>query len=157
MYKRLLVPLDGSALAETILPVVKEVAGPLDAEVVLLRVVEPISTTQAIATAGVVSPDTATLRELEARQYLRDAEGRLAKKGLQVRTRIALGPPAAAILGAVHTSGADLIAMATHGRSGLGRAMFGSVAEAVLRAAPVPVLLVRTPAKKRPAVKRVEA
>src|SRR5262249_59130615 len=62
------------------------------------------------------------------------------KKGLRVRTRIALGPPGDAILGAVQTSGANLVAMTTHERSGLRRALVGSVAESVPRASPVPVL-----------------
>jgi nucleotide-binding universal stress UspA family protein len=82
---------------------------------------------------------------MEAKRYLHDVERRLSKKGLRVRTRIALGPTASAILGAVQTSAADLVAMTTHGRSGLGRALFGSVAESVLRACPVPVLLIRKP------------
>jgi nucleotide-binding universal stress UspA family protein len=149
MYKRVLVPLDGSALAEAILPFVEQVAGPLGAEVILLRVVEPVSAAGAIATAGVVPPTAYALSELEAKRYLVKAEPRLVKKGLRVRTRIALGPPADAILGAIHTSGADLVAMTTHGRSGLGRALFGSVAESVLRASPVPVLLVRAPARRK--------
>jgi nucleotide-binding universal stress UspA family protein len=147
----MLVPLDGSDLAETILPLVEQVAGPLEAEVILLRVVEPVSTAAALVSAGVVSPDTLARHELEAKRYLAQMEPRLAKKGLRVRTRIALGPPAEAILGAVKTSGADLVAMTTHGRSGLGRALFGSVAESVLRASPVPVLVMRTPARQRPA------
>jgi len=156
MYKRVLIPLDGSELAEAILPFAEQVAGPLDAEVVLVRVVEAVSAAEAIALAGVVAPDTFAVREMEAKRYLHEVERRLSKKGLRVRTRIALGPPAEAILGAVQTSVADLIAMATHGRSGLGRALFGSVAESVLRASPVPVLLVRTPAKHSPATEEGE-
>jgi nucleotide-binding universal stress UspA family protein len=147
----MLVPLDGSDLAETILPLVEQVAGPLESEVILVRVVEPVSTAEALVSAGVVSPATLARRELEAKRYLARMEPRLSKKGLRVRTRIALGPPAEAILGAVKTSGADLVAMTTHGRSGLGRALFGSVAESVLRASPVPVLLMRTPSRPRPA------
>lgn len=150
MYRRVLVPLDGSELAEAILPFAEQVAGPLDAEVILVRVVEPVSAAEAVALAGVVAPDTFAVREIEAKRYLHEVERRLSKKGLRVRTRIALGPPAEAILGAVQTSGVDLVAMTTHGRSGLGRALFGSVAESVLRASPVPVLLVRTPAKRNP-------
>jgi nucleotide-binding universal stress UspA family protein len=147
----MLVPLDGSDLAETILPLVEQVAGPLEAEVILLRVVEPVSTAEALVSAGVVSPATLARHELEAKRYLAQVEPRLSKKGLRVRTRIALGPPAEAILGAVKTSGADLVAMTTHGRSGLGRVLFGSVAESVLRASRVPVLLMRMPACQRPA------
>jgi nucleotide-binding universal stress UspA family protein len=147
MYKRVLIPLDGSELAEAILPFAEQVAGPLDAEVVLVRVVEAVSAAEAIALAGVVAPDTFEIREVEAKRYLHEVERRLSKKGLRVRTRIALGPPAAAILGVIQTSAVDLVAMTTHGRSGLGRALFGSVAESVLRASPVPVLAIRMPAK----------
>jgi len=152
MYKRVLIPLDGSELAEAILPFAEQVAGPLDAEVVLLRVVEAVSAVEAIASAGVIAPDTFAIREMEAKRYLHEVERRLSKKGLRVRTRIALGSPAEAILGAIHTSVVDLVAMTTHGRSGLGRALFGSVAESVLRASPVPVLLIRMPAKHTSAI-----
>jgi nucleotide-binding universal stress UspA family protein len=146
MYRRVLVPLDGSELAEAILPFAGQVARPFDAEVALLRVVEPLSAAEAVASAGVVAPDTFVLRELEAKRYLLKVERRLSNEGLRVRTLVALGRPAEAIVDAVKTSGADLVAMTTHGRSGLGRALFGSVAESVLRTSPVPVLLVRTPA-----------
>jgi nucleotide-binding universal stress UspA family protein len=151
MYERMLVPLDGSEGAEAILPFAEQVAGPLDAEVVLLRVVEPISPVEVVASAGVVTPDTFTLRDMDAKRYLSEIEGRLSKKGLRVRTRVALGPPADEILAAARATSADLIAMATRGRSGLGRALFGSVAQSVLRASPVPVLLIRTMAKSEAA------
>ena len=148
MYKRMVVPLDGSEVAEAILPFAEQVAGPLDAEVVLLRVIEPPSPFEVVASAGVVTPDTFTLRDLDAKTYLSEIERRLSKKGLRIRTRVVLGGlPAEEILAAVQATSADLIAMATHGRGGLGRALFGSVAGAVLRAAAVPVLLIRTTGK----------
>ena len=147
MYERVLVPLDGSELAEAILPFAEQVAGPLDAELVLLRVVELMSTIEAIASAGVVTPDTLALREMDAKRYLLEIEQRLAKKGLRVHTRVAFGPPAEEILASARAAGAGLIAMATHGRSGLGRVLWGSVAEAVLRASSVPVLLIRMTAE----------
>jgi nucleotide-binding universal stress UspA family protein len=143
MYDRVLVCLDGSEQAEAILPVVEQMAGPLDAEFVLLRVVEPISPLDALASAGVVASDSLALSQADARRYLLDVERRLVKKGLRVRTRVALGPPADEILAAAEAAGADLVAMATHARSGVGRLLFGSVAEAVLRASPVPVLMIR--------------
>lgn len=152
MYERMLVPLDGSEVAEAILPFAEQVAGPLDAEVVLLRVVEPPSPVELVASAGAVAPDIFTLRDMEAKSYLSEVQRRLSKKGLRVRTRVALGgPPAEEILAAAQATSADLIAMATRGRSGLGRALFGSVAESVLRASPVPVLLIRTTIKREAA------
>jgi nucleotide-binding universal stress UspA family protein len=148
MYKRMLVPLDGSELAEAILPFAEQVAGPLDAEVVLLRVIEPTSPVELVASAGVVAPDTFTLRDMDAKRYLAEVERRLSKKGLRVRSRVALGgPPAEEILAAAQATSADLIAMATHGRGGLGRVLLGSVAGAVLQAAEVPVLLIRATTK----------
>ena len=147
MYERMLVPLDGSLSAEAILPFAEQVAGPLDAEVVLFRVVEPPSPIELVASAGVVSPDTFTLRDIDAKRYLSEIARRLSKKGIRVRTRVMVGSAAEEILGAARSTSADLIAMATHGRSGVGRALFGSVAESVLRASPVPVLLIRTTAK----------
>ena len=106
MYTRVLVPLDGSELAEAILPFAEQVAGPLDAEVVLLRVVEPILPAEAIASAGVVTPDSLALRELDGKRYLSEVERRLSKKALRVRTRVTLGPPAEAILATARTTGA---------------------------------------------------
>jgi nucleotide-binding universal stress UspA family protein len=152
MYERMLVPLDGSEVAEAILPFAEQIAGPLDAEVVLLRVIEPPSPIELVASTGVVAPDTFTVRDVEAKAYLSEVQRRLSKKGLRVRTRVALGgPPAEEILAAAQATSTDLIAMATRGRSGLGRALFGSVAESVLRASPVPVLLIRTPIKSKAA------
>ena len=143
MYERVLVPLDGSELAEAILPLIERMAGPLDAEFVLLRVVEPVSPAEAIASAGVIAPDSFALREMEAKQYLHGVERRLSKKGLRARVHVALGAPAEEILAAAKMTGADLIAIATHARSALGRLVFGSVAETVLHAASIPVLMIR--------------
>jgi nucleotide-binding universal stress UspA family protein len=143
MYERVLVPLDGSKGAEAVLPLIEQMAGPLDAEFVLLRVVGPVSPVEAIASAGVVAPDSFALRELEAKQYLHGVERLLSKKGLRARTRVAFGAPTEEILAAAKATGADLIAVATHARSGMGRLVFGSVAEAVLHASPVPVLMIR--------------
>ena len=147
MYERVLVPLDGSEIAEAILPFAEKLAGPVDAEAMLVRVIEPLSAGEAFAAGGVVAPDTLFLRQLEAKEYLARVERRLANKGIRVRTDLRSGTPAAEIVAAATSWGADLIAMATHGRGGLGRLLFGSVAEAVLRAAPVPVLMIRTTAK----------
>jgi nucleotide-binding universal stress UspA family protein len=150
MYERVLVPLDGSDVAEGVLPFAEKVAGPLDAEVVLVRVVEPLSPADAMASAGVAIPDTLFLRELHAKEYLTSMARRLQAKGLRVRTALRVGVPAAEIVGAAVDEGADLIAMTTHGRSGLRRVLFGSVAESVLRSAEIPVLMMRLAAKAAP-------
>jgi nucleotide-binding universal stress UspA family protein len=144
MYHRVLIPLDGSELAETIVPFAEKVAGPLDAEVVLLRVVEPVAPGEAMASAGLLPPDTLPLREAEAGEYLAAVVHRLGAKGLRVRSVVRVGFPATEIVATAAAAGCDLIAMSTHGRTGLRRVLFGSVAESVLRTAPVPVLMVRT-------------
>jgi nucleotide-binding universal stress UspA family protein len=150
MYQRVLVPLDGSQLAESILPLAEKVAGP-QAELVLLRVVEPLSAGEVMASAGVVTPDALLARELDAKHYLAGVESRLKSKGLRVQRRLQVGRAADEILATARAAGADLIAMTTHGRSGVTRLLFGSVAEAVLRASPIPVLMMRmTPEGLKP-------
>lgn len=143
MYERVLIPLDESELAEAIVPFAERIAGPLDAEVLLLHVVEPLSTVTGLGTGGVGGADALFLRQLEAKRYLAEVAGRLESKGLRVRTLLRLGTPAIEIVESARAERADLIAMTTHGRSGFRRAVFGSVAETVLRAAPVPVLMIR--------------
>lgn len=150
-YERVLVPLDGSELAEAILPFAERVAGPGDAEVLLLRVVEPLSAAEVLAAGGVGGMDALLSREAEARRYLTAVARRLGDKGIRVRTEVRLGAPAAEIASAAAAWGADLVAMTTHGRSGLGRALFGSVAQAVLGAASVPVLMIRMAGRGAPA------
>lgn len=128
MYQRVVVPLDGSTLAETVLDFILQIAGPLDLEVVLVRVV----------------PRFAAETELpEAGPYLERQAGPLAGKGVRVRTEVRRGDPAEEIVAATRDARADLIAMTTRGRGGLARLMLGSVAEAVLRTADVPVFLLR--------------
>jgi nucleotide-binding universal stress UspA family protein len=124
--------LDGSETAESILPFAEKIAGPVDAEVILLHVL-------ADAKGGYVFPN-----RVQAVEYLNSLSKRLADKGGRVRTAIRYGPLPEAILRAAEKWNVDLIAMATRGRSGLRRLVLGSVAETVLRAAPVPVLMIRT-------------
>jgi nucleotide-binding universal stress UspA family protein len=145
VYERVLIPLDGSELAETILPFAERIAGPLDTEVVLLRVVEPLSAIAGLGTGGVVGPDALFLRQLEAKRYLADVGKRLEAKGLRVRIVLGLGTPGSEITATATAEKADLIALTTHGRTGLWRTILGSVAEEVLRGATVPVLMIRKP------------
>jgi nucleotide-binding universal stress UspA family protein len=116
----------------------------VDAEVILVRVVPPLSPGELVTTAGVVAPDTLRLRELEAREYLDTIERRLRDKMIRARSELRVGAPASEIVAAAVAANAEVIAMATRARGALGRLLFGSVAEAVLRSAPLPVLLVRT-------------
>ncbi len=142
MYKRALVPLDGSPLAEAVIPFMLDIAGPLDLDVVLLTVVRPIPP-QAMEGSRQVVVDDVDGRMRDAFEDLRPVATRLAAKGVRVSARVRYGEPATEIVQGARDEGADLIAMTTHGRSGLGRLLFGSVAEAVLRHADVPVFLMR--------------
>ena len=142
MYRRAVIPLDGSPVAETILPFILEIAGPLDMEVVLLRVVQPVPPVVIEGSRHVVA-EAVEARRIDAEEYLAALAVELRDKGLRVQTRVRRGGPAEEILAGARETDSDLIAMTTHGRSGLGRLLFGSVAEEVLRHADVPVFLMR--------------
>ncbi len=142
MYKRAIVPLDGSMVAEGIIPFILEIAGPLDMEVVLLRVVVPIPPS-VVEGSRHVELDDVEKRRLEAAEYLTPIATDLRAKGVRVTTQVRRGEPTAEILAGAKEAGADLVAMTTHGRSGLGRLLFGSIAEAVLRQSDIPVFLMR--------------
>ena len=142
MYQRVLIPLDGSPIAESILPFISKIAGPLDMEVVLVRVV-PLASEQAMGIASTVGLDSVEAGEREAQRYLNAHVEGLWAKGLRAQAQVVIGDPAPEIVACAHKVGADLIAMTTHGRSGLSRLMMGSVAEEVLRSAAIPVFLMR--------------
>jgi nucleotide-binding universal stress UspA family protein len=142
MYKRALVPVDGSPEAEAIIPFVVDIAGPLDIEIVLLRVVQPIPPV-VIEGSRHVTVEDVEARRAEAAEYLAPLAAEMKGRGVRVQTVVRRGDPRAEILAGAREVGADLIAMTTHGRSGLGRLLFGSVAESVLRHAEIPVFLMR--------------
>ncbi len=128
MYQRIMLPLDGSDLAQTALPHALELCRGLGATLVLLYVRDPRSgSTEA------------------ARRYLEYVRTQHNSSGVPIEIVVREGPVAAAIIEAADVERADVIAMATHGRSGLQRAVYGSVAEQVLRGSSKPVLLVRVP------------
>lgn len=139
--RRALVPLDGSPVAEAIVPFVSRIARPLGLEIALVRAVPRIPP-QVYEGSRTVLDITERLNQ-EADAYLRTIADRLSASGFRVLTAVRVGDPAAEILAAARECEADLIAMTTHGRGALGRLLFGSVAEAVLRQAPVPVFIVR--------------
>jgi nucleotide-binding universal stress UspA family protein len=143
MYKRVVVPLDGSPLAEGMLRFIVDIAGPLDLEVVLLRVIAPLVPRVTDGSRLMLVEDFSG-RMASAREYLAPLAAQLRRKGIRVRTEVRHGEPVVdEIIAGAREVEADLIAMTTHGRSGLGRFLFGSVAEAVLRQAEVPVFLMR--------------
>lgn len=142
MYKRVLIPLDGSRLAEGILPFMLQIAGPLDLDVALVRVVQPLMP-QAIEGTRHFVVDDVEARLNEAREYLAPVAADLRERGARVTIQARYGEPVTELVAAAQETDANLIAMTTHGRTGLGRLVFGSVAEAVLRQAEVPVLMMR--------------
>jgi nucleotide-binding universal stress UspA family protein len=148
MIRRILVPLDGSALAEAVLPCAEQFARLTGAALTLVQVVEPLPEPLRLRAprrsypgpgGGELTAQAAA--ERAAAGYLAGVAQRLATAGLAVTTRVLAGQAAAQIIQAGQE--ADLIVMATHGRSGIGRWVYGSVADKVLRGASVPMLLVR--------------
>src|SRR5215470_14859960 len=136
-FKKILVPLDGSALAEAALGRAVEFAGE-GVTLMLLRAAE------AHTLPGVDPSDAHVEVVREAEDYLAAVAARLAESGVaQVETSVWYGPAALAIVEAARLRKADLIVMSTHGRSGLGRLILGSVAESVLRGTRTPILLLR--------------
>jgi nucleotide-binding universal stress UspA family protein len=141
---RILVPLDGSELAEAVLPLVTRLAGPFDFVIELIRAVEPLPAA-ALAEVSLHVQDLTTVRVTEAERYLEKIAAGLEARGLRVRAAVRVGMPVDVILHHGREAGAGLVAMSTHGRSGLGRLLLGSVAERVVRNADVPVLLWKGP------------
>jgi len=140
--KRIVLPLDGSPVAEAVLPVVADLARAGGASVRLLRVM-PLPSNYEDAHGHVVAYTDQEMERLEgeALDYLRTVEARLG--GLPVESRVRFGDPLEEILKEADAFDADLIAVTTAGRSGLGRAVLGSVADRVFRKAGTPVLLYR--------------
>ncbi|HEU5190327.1 MAG TPA: universal stress protein [Methylomirabilota bacterium] len=140
MYKRVLVPVDGSPLSEGILPFILQIAAPLALEVVLVYVITPIAP-QAIEGTKHFTVYDVEARLNEGREYLARVAAKV--QGVRVTPEVRRGEPVAEIVAAARDTKADIIAMTTHGRSGFSRLLFGSVAEAVLRQAEIPVLMMR--------------
>ena len=136
--QKILVPLDGSSLAEAALGKAVELADSAGARLLLVRATEARSIPGADPTEAQIKVVT------EAEDYLAQVGDRLAALGVtNVETSVWYGPAAYAIVEAARLHKVDLITMTTHGRSGLGRLILGSVAESVLRGTTVPILVVR--------------
>jgi nucleotide-binding universal stress UspA family protein len=153
MFQRIVVPLDGSKLAEAALPAAEELARLMRAPVLLLRVVDFTRLEQygpyglALEYAS-VEPVLAAERA-EAVSYLEDVQRQLSTKGLSVTFAVRSGPVARELVAA--TQPGDVVIMASHGRGGLSRWLLGSVAEDVVRHAPVPVMIIRAVAANQTA------
>ena len=169
MFKRILVPLDGSELSAQVLPVVERLVAGTDADVTLLICGEapratlqgrkglrrplPLTAMPGAFARGVIPAQPPTYaenrdqaverHEHELLEYLEHAGRPLVEAGARVRTVARFGEPTAEIVEFARHGGFDLIVMATHGRSGLRDVLHGSVAAAVVRSAVLPVLVVR--------------
>lgn len=148
MYKKILVPLDGSALAECVLPHVESIAkGCRVEEVIFLRVTEPFR--HFCDLDGCVTQETMnsidTDNKSAAEKYLNELTKRTRYDGVSVKPEAVTGTPGESIADYAAENSVDLIVIATHGRSGVSRWTWGSVADRILRSACVPVLMVRAP------------
>ena len=149
--RRLVVPLDGSALAEEVLPTAQALAKHLGVPIHLITVIDvmrliPTELGPVVAFDATVYEDTLSQLDAGARALLDDVSERLERQGLPTSSEVAHGSPFMTIADAVHDG--DLIVMTCHGRSGVRRWLLGSVAEKLVREAPVPVVLVPVSARQ---------
>ena len=152
MYQKIMVPLDGSKLAEVVLPHVEAIAkGCRAGNVILVRVVEPM-----LKPTGddyfPLEEDRKLLkfdRKAAAKDYLNQLVRRLKWDGVNIQAEVIVGKAAESLIDYAEKNGVDLIAIATHGRSGISRWVWGSVADRILHSARTPVLVVR-PAEWKP-------
>ena len=144
LITRLVVPLDGSALAETVLPYVREMASRLEYKVVLLRVVRPLH----YFWVGEHPPEIHEENELmerEAREYMEATAEGLSQDGAEVEWRVLVGHPTTIVLEQVREIPHSIVALTTHGRSGFRRWVIGSLTESLVRSGGDPVLIVPPP------------
>jgi nucleotide-binding universal stress UspA family protein len=142
MYNTILVPLDGSERAEAILPYVETLAQRCSAKVIFIQVVEPppYEGPHEHLPGGVLDRHIK-----QAESYLTGLQKKFREKGIEAQTRVEVyGPVVAGIMDAAQAEGADLIALSSHGRTGLPEVFYGSVAAGVLHRADRPLLLVRS-------------
>jgi nucleotide-binding universal stress UspA family protein len=151
VFETIVLPLDGSRRSERALPVARELAEKFHAGIILVTVVEPtryatqMSPMDDARTIEMVleqaqAQDRASVRR--ARTYVARVRDRLNQEGIRASSQVMMGPVADIILNVAAESGADIIVMSTRGRSGLQRAVLGSVADRVVRHSECPVLLV---------------
>ena len=147
MYKKILVPLDGSELAECVLPHVESIAKGCGVKnIILVRALEPYISSYAQVYLGDEQRKEADARaEGAAREYLDQAVSRVKLDGVEVQKQFITGSPAESIAEYATKNDVDLIIISTHGRSGISRWVWGSVADRILRSACVPVMMVRAP------------
>ena len=150
MFSKVLVPLDGSKVGEAAFPVIEQLVDKMapksHVEVTLLGVITLLRHWVVVGEAS--APVSYTEEEMElirkrVSDYLEKTGDNMKKRGVVISTMVRTGNASDEILKAAEEIGADLIAMSTHGRSGLRRLAFGSITDKIIRGASVPVLLVR--------------
>src|SRR5437868_6176434 len=146
MFKRILVTLDGSDLSERALEPAFELAAKFKAQITLLRVVAVDALAMATAGSGPQYRHLSGMREADEQAdcefYLQAIQAQWQTTSVSPATRVAVGAAPEVIVQVAEESEAELIVMSTHGRSGLNRFLYGSVAEAVLRGTTIPLLLI---------------
>ena len=151
MFSTILVPLDGSDTAAAALPAAREMAQRFGARLLLLQVIDTTSASLALganAAAGAITDPGAITGKVEARTataraYLDATAELLGAEGVTATVEVRDGREGDSILEAAGDAGADLIVMTSHGRGGIGRLVFGSVTDHVVRHATTPVMVVR--------------
>jgi nucleotide-binding universal stress UspA family protein len=140
----LLAPLDGSELAESVLPYAESLALSMSLRVTLVKALRLDNSSSAYLEGMAYATDAKIQLEVEqeSAEYLGEVAAALRDKGVQVDTKVILGTPASAIADMAHEHDYDIIAMATHGRSGISRWVLGSVTETLVRTSGNPVLVV---------------
>ena len=145
MYRTILLPLDGSERAESILPHVEELALRYKAKVILIQVIESTQLLQ-VSDGGSMEAYQKALGELEkeATAYLGRLQEYFLKKGINAHINICHGAVVEEIIKVAENEKVDIIALASHGRTGLSRVFYGSVAAGILHRIDRPLLLVRS-------------
>ena len=145
MYRKILVPLDGSKRAERILPHVESLAASYGSTVILLRVVQMTVIGDGYKNIQYEETMAANRRAAgEAEAYLAEQAGRLRTRGLKVEKIMHAGPVVETILHTAESKNVDLIAMTSHGRTGLSRVYYGSISAGVIHRIDRPLLVIRS-------------
>ena len=144
MYQTILVPLDGSKLAEIALPHAESLASRYNAKLILLSVIDPpIITNQEVNAMDVYQQQTDTLRQ-DSELYLKGLQGQFNQKKIKTQFIVRNGPVVEGIISTAEKFSADLVIIASHGRTGLMRVFFGSVAAGVLNRIEQPLMIIRS-------------
>lgn len=144
MYKRILVPMDGSPLAEAVLPHIQPLAQAFDTEIILLQVLVEPADAFAVRSSPLSPPGSVRKIQSKTKAYLKKVCAKLEKDGMRATYLIREGGVPETILDVAEVMQADVIAMSTHGHSLTRLFLLGSVTYQVVRRSPLPVLVIRS-------------